>query len=138
MPVSTMAGWVGAAGAALAPLAALLHQTLLMRSVIHADETTPDTRKGGAAKRNYLWSYVSGEKTGDAVVCFEYLPGRGSQCPTPFLFGWSGHQVTDGYAAYTAMAKQNSGVVDTGCWSHVRRRFADFNQANHGPLSRGR
>ena len=73
LPISTMAGWVGAAGAALAPLAALLHQTLLTRSVIHADETTLqilDTRKGGAAKRGYLWSYVSGEKTGDAVACF--------------------------------------------------------------------
>lgn len=66
----------------LAPLVALLHQTLLTRSVNHADETTLhilDTRKGGTAKRGYLWSYVSGEKTGGAVVCFECLPGCGSQ-----------------------------------------------------------
>ncbi|EME8577341.1 IS66 family transposase [Salmonella enterica] len=94
LPVSTMAGWVGATDAALAPLAALLHQTLLTRSVIHADETTLqilDTRKGGAARRGYLWSYVSGEKTGDAVVCFECLPGRSSKYPTSFLSGWSGH-----------------------------------------------
>lgn len=102
LPVSTMAGWVGAAGAAMAPLAALLHQTLLTRSVTHADETTLqilDTRKGGAVRRGYLWSYVSGEKTGDTVVCFECLPGRGSQYPMSFLSGWSGHLVTDDYAS---------------------------------------
>lgn len=136
LPVSTMAGWVGAAGAALAPLAALLHQTLLTRPVIHADETTLqilDTRKGGTAKRGYLWSYVSGEKTGDAVVCFECLPGRGSQYPMSFLSGWSGHLVTDDYAAYKATAKQNPGIINAGCWSHVRRRFADLYKASHDP-----
>lgn len=117
-------------------MAALLHQTLLTRSVIHADETTLqllDTRKGGAAQRGYLWSYVSGEKTGDAVVCFERLPGRGSQYPTSFWSGWSGHLVTDDYAAYKAIAKQIPGVINTGCWSHVRRRFADLYKANHDP-----
>ncbi|MGR7464454.1 IS66 family transposase [Klebsiella aerogenes] len=55
----------------------------------------------------YLWSYVSGEKTGNAVVFFECLPGRGNQYPTSFLSGWSGLLVTDDYAAYKAMAKQN-------------------------------
>lgn len=40
LPVSTMAGWVGAAGVALNPLAELLHRELLTRSVLHADETT--------------------------------------------------------------------------------------------------
>lgn len=129
LPVSTMAGWGWAAGAALA---ALLHQTLLTRSVIHADETTLqilDTRRGGAAKRGY----VSGEKTGDAVVCFECLPGCGSQYPTSFLSGWSGHLLTDDYAAYKAMAKQNPGVFNAGCWSHVRRRFAGLYKANCDP-----
>lgn len=136
LPVSTMAGWVGAVGAALAPLAELLHQTLLTSSVIHADETTLqilDTRKGGAAKRGYLWSYVSGEKTRDAVVCFECLPGHDSQYPTSFLSGCSGHLVTDDYAAYKAMTKQNPGVVNNGCWSHVRRRFTDLYKANQDP-----
>ncbi|RTP84555.1 hypothetical protein EKN34_22490 [Enterobacter asburiae] len=76
---------------------------------------------------------LTGEKMGDAVVCFECLPGRGSQYSTSFLAGWSGHLVTDEYAAYKAMAKQNPGVVNTGCWSHVRRRFADLYKANHDP-----
>ncbi|ELP1056570.1 transposase, partial [Escherichia coli] len=41
---------VGAAGAALSPLAALLHRELINRPVVHADETTLkilNTKKGG-------------------------------------------------------------------------------------------
>lgn len=40
LPVSSMADMVGAAGAALSPLAALLHRELINRPVVHADETT--------------------------------------------------------------------------------------------------
>lgn len=136
LPVSTMAGWVGAAGAALAPLAALLHQTLLTRSVIHADETTQqilDTRKGGAAKRGYLWSYVSGEKNGGRGCLLRVSPRPWQPVSDLILSGWSGHLVTDDYAAYKAMAKQNPGIINTGCWSHVRRRFADLYKANRDP-----
>ncbi|HIE1977074.1 TPA: transposase, partial [Escherichia coli] len=53
LPVSTMADMVGVAGAALAPLAKLLHHELLTRGVIHADETSLiilDTRKGGKSR----------------------------------------------------------------------------------------
>ncbi|WP_161628781.1 IS66 family transposase [Budvicia aquatica] len=39
IPVSTLAGGVGAAGVALAPLAELLRLDLLKRTVVHADET---------------------------------------------------------------------------------------------------
>lgn len=39
LPESTLSDMVGAAGAALSPLAKLLHTKLLTRGVIHADET---------------------------------------------------------------------------------------------------
>lgn len=137
LPVSTMAaGWVGAAGVALTPLVALLHQILLTRSVIHADETTMqilDTKKSGTATQGYIWSYVSGGKTGDSIACFECHPGRGRQYPMAFLSDWSGYLVTDDYGAYKSMAKQNPGIVNAGCWSHVRRRFADLYKANRDP-----
>ncbi|WP_426009674.1 IS66 family transposase, partial [Enterobacter kobei] len=84
IPVSTMAGWVGAAGVALNPLAELLHRELLTRSVVHADETTMrilDTRKGGKTRSGYLWAYASGEKSGTAIVCFDSQTGRGHEHP---------------------------------------------------------
>ncbi|HAT1583187.1 TPA: transposase [Raoultella ornithinolytica] len=40
LSVSTIAGWVAAAGVALNPQAELLHRELLTRSVVHADEPT--------------------------------------------------------------------------------------------------
>lgn len=74
LPVSSMADMVGAAGAALSPLAALLHRELINRPVVHADETTLkilNTKKGGKSCSGYLWAYVSGERTGPSVVCFD-------------------------------------------------------------------
>lgn len=77
LPASSMADMVGAAGAALSPLAALLHRELMSRPVVHADETTLkilDTKKGGKSCTGYLWAYVSGERTGPSVVCFDCRP----------------------------------------------------------------
>lgn len=91
LPVSTMADMVGRAGAALKPLAESLHRMLLTRDVLHADETPLqilDTKKGGKARAGYLWAYVSGEKSGSAIVCFDSQPGRSSRYAVEYLKGW--------------------------------------------------
>ncbi len=79
IPRNTLSAWVGAVGVALAPLAQALHEELLSRDILHADETpltvlNPKTRK---AERHYLWTYASGEATGSVVVLFDCQPGRG-------------------------------------------------------------
>ncbi|EBW2622013.1 IS66 family transposase [Salmonella enterica subsp. enterica serovar Muenchen] len=136
LPVSTMAGWVGAAGVALNPLAELLHRELLTRSVLHADETTMrilDTRKGGKTRSGYLWAYASGEKSGPAIVCFDSQTGRGHEHPAAWLQGWSGSLVADGYITYGTLAKHDPGITLAGCWAHARRGFADLYKANKDP-----
>ncbi|EKI9930408.1 IS66 family transposase, partial [Salmonella enterica] len=136
LPVSTMAGWVGAAGVALNPLAELLHRELLTRSVLHADETTMrilDTRKGGKTRSGYLWAYASGEKSGPAIVCFDSQTGRGHEHPAAWLQGWSGSLVADGYITYETLAKHDPGITLAGCWAHARRGFADLYKANKDP-----
>ena len=113
LPVSTIAGWVGAAGVALNPLAELLHRELLTRSVVHADETSMrilDTHKGGKTRSGYLWAYASGEKSGPAIVCFDSQTGRGHEHPAAWLKGWHGSLVVDGYKAYVTLA-DNVGSV---------------------------
>ncbi|HAT7507020.1 TPA: transposase [Citrobacter braakii] len=45
-----------------------------------------------------MWAYVSGETTGDGVVCFDCQPGRAARYPEAWLASWSGILVTDGYA----------------------------------------
>ena len=49
----------GAAAGALEPLADMLRQALLKRTVVHADETPLlilDAKKGGKAHKGYLWA----------------------------------------------------------------------------------
>lgn len=135
IPVSTQAGWIGTAGVALEPLAALMRLELLKRTVLHADETPLlilDAKQGGKARKGYLWAYVSGEKTGPAIVCFDSQPGRAAHYPQAYLSGWSGSLVSDGYAAYHPL--NNGGdVVNVACWAHARRGFADLFKANQDP-----
>ncbi|MCX8980849.1 IS66 family transposase [Citrobacter portucalensis] len=136
LSVSTMAGWVGAAGVALNPLAKLLHRELLTRSVLHADETTMrilDTRKGGKTRSGYLWAYVSGEKSGPAIVCFDSQTGRGHEHPATWLKDWRGSLVVDGHTAYKTLAENVPGLTLAGCWAHARRGFADLYKANQDP-----
>ncbi|ELW4385303.1 IS66 family transposase [Salmonella enterica] len=136
LPVSTMADWVGRTGVALAPLAELLHKALLKRPVLHADETKMrilDTKKGGKTRSGYLWAYVSGEKSGPGIVCFDSQTGRGSEHPARYLEGWSGRLVVDGYPVYETLACQNKGMELAGCWAHARRNFADLWKASKEP-----
>lgn len=109
LPVSSMADMVGAAGAALSPLAALLHRELISRPVVHADETTLNilnTKKGGKSCSGYLWAYVSGERTGPSVVCFDCRTGRSHEYPENWLQGWGGTLVVDGHKAYRTLANK--------------------------------
>lgn len=136
LPVSTMADMVGRAGAALTPLAESLHGMLLTRDVLHVDETPLQiqaTRKGGKARAGYLLAYVSGEKSGPAIVCFDSQPGRSSAYPAAYLKDWAGNLVVDGYPAYETLAGQNKGLVLAGCWAHARRNFADLYKASKDP-----
>lgn len=135
IPASTQAGWVAAASVALAPLATLLQDALLTRSVLHADETPLlmlDAKRGGKARKGYLWAYVSGEKTGASIACFDSQPGRAAKYPQAYLQNWSGALISDGYAAYHPL--NNGGkVINVGCWSHARRGFSDLFKANKDP-----
>lgn len=132
-----MADMVGrAAGAALTPLAESLHRMLLTRDVLHADESPLqklDTKKGGKTRSGCLWAYVSGEKSGLAIVCFDSQPDRNSRYAVEYLKGWAGNLVVDGYAAYETLVGQNKGIAQTGCWTHARRNFADLYKASKDP-----
>lgn len=136
LPVSTMAGWVGAAGVALTPLAERLHQALLTRPVIHADETSMrilDTKKDGKSRSGYLWAYASGEKNGPAIICFDSQTGRGHEHPQAWLQDWHGYLVVDGFKAYETLADNAANITLVGCWAHARRGFADLHKASGDP-----
>lgn len=120
---STLADWVGACGAALAPIAQALKAQLLQAQVLHADESpiTILARKGEKT-RGYIWAYATGaHETVDAVV-YQIKEGRSGVHARDFLQHappmrridqqvddppkikrWSGHLVVDDYGGYKAL-----------------------------------
>jgi hypothetical protein len=57
---------------------------LLKRTVFHTYETPLlilDAKQRGKARKGYLWTYVSGEKTGPVIVSFDSQPGRAAKYP---------------------------------------------------------
>ncbi|EGW8557380.1 IS66 family transposase [Salmonella enterica] len=136
LPDSSLSDMVGVAGAALSPLAELLHTQLLTRGVIHADETGMrilDTKKGGKSRSGYLWCYASGERSGPQIVSFDCQTGRGHEHPENWLQGWSGTLVVDGHKAYRTLANKVPEITLAGCWSHARRGFAELYKMNKEP-----
>ena len=106
-----------------------LHESLLERKLVHADETpfeiVRDGRKAGT--NSYMWVYRSGkcdEKR--QVVLYDYQPTRSTEHPDKFLKNYSGTVFSDGYQAYHTLEKRRDGLKVAGCPVHAKRRFAEL------------
>lgn len=99
-----------------------LHEELLKREVIHADETTCQVlREEGktAQSTSYMWIYTSGTDGLPGIVMYEYQPGRGGIYPQTFLSGFHGLLQCDGYQGYNKVED----VLIACCLAHSRRKF---------------
>src|SRR6185436_8754791 len=103
---STLADWVGAASALLAPLLEALAKHVLSGYALHADDTpVPVLAPGtGRTKSGRLWTYVRDERSfgGEAApaVLFRYSPDRKGEHPLAHLRNFSGVLHADGYAGF--------------------------------------
>ena len=120
----TMSNWLlWAAKHLLTPVYERLHQELLKREVLHADETTLQVlhEPGKTAQsKSYMWLYRTSGDTGRPIVLYEYQPGRGACHPQTFLSGFKGYLHTDGYSGYHSLPDE---ITVVGCWAHARRKF---------------
>ncbi len=120
----TMSHWlVWSAEHLLKPVYDLLHQELLKRDVLHADETTLQVlhEPGKTAEsKSYMWLYRTSGDTNRPIVLYEYQPGRGACYPKAFLDGFKGYLHTDGYDVYHSLSDE---ITVVGCWAHARRKF---------------
>ncbi|MCM1236640.1 MAG: IS66 family transposase [Ruminococcus flavefaciens] len=120
----TMSNWlVWSAEHLLAPVYDRLHQELVGRDVLHADETTLQVlREPGksAQSKSYIWLYRTGGDTDRPIVLYEYQPSREKCHPREFLAGFRGYLHTDGYGAYHGLPPE---ITVVGCWAHARRKF---------------
>jgi transposase len=122
----TMANWIiRAAEDFLKPIYKLLRTDLLLREVLHADETTCQVLHEPGKKANtnsYMWLYQTSGDTIHPIILFEYQATRSSTHPKRFLEGWSGYLHADGYSGYHNLPP---GITVIGCWVHLRRKFTD-------------
>lgn len=132
---STLASWIGAAGAQLQPLVDALKGELLQCAVLQADETPVSRLAPGQGKthRSYLWSYVSGEFESLKAVVYDFTDSRSGDNARSFLGNWRGKLVCDHYGGYKASFVQ--GVTEVGCMAHARRNFTDLYKASKSPVA---
>lgn len=119
----TLANWcILATKKYLLPIFVRLHEELLKRDIIHADETTCQVlREDGkeAQSTSYMWIYSSGSDGLPGIVLYEYQPGRSGVYPQKFLDGFHGKLQCDGYQGYNKVED----VQLICCSAHARRKF---------------
>ncbi|MBW0008231.1 MAG: IS66 family transposase [Sphingomonas sp.] len=139
LDVSTLADWVGASTATLAPLVELIRRHVLNADRLHGDDTTVPVLAKHKTVTGRLWTYVrddrpSGGKDAPAAL-FYYSRDRGGEHPRRHLTGWSGILQADAYAGFGELydGRRSPGpIAEAACWAHARRKFfvlADLRQA---------
>ena len=122
---ATLANWVIKCGIDyMEPVYGHLHQCLLERDIIHADETPCQVLKedGKAAQsRSYMWLYGSGNDGLPPIRLYDYQPSRGGYHAEEFLKGFSGYLICDGFSGYNKL----KGVIRCGCLAHMRRYWKE-------------
>ena len=109
LPRETMANWIiYVAGNYFYPIYERLHEELLKRDLVHADETTCQVlrEKGRTAEQtSYMWLYTTGSDAPTPIVLYDYQPSRKGSCAQNFPEGFRGLVQCDGYQGYNKLGK---------------------------------
>ena len=118
---ATLANWVIKCGLDyMEPVYERLHEHLLERDIIHADETPCQVLKEDgktAQSKSYMWLYGSGNDGLPPIRLYDYQPGRGGYHAKTFPEGFSGYLTCDGFSGYNKLRN----VTRCGCLAHMRR-----------------
>jgi len=142
LDVSTMADWVGACTATLAPLVVLIRAHVMAADRIHGDDTTVPVLAKGKTVTGRLWTYVRDDRpfAGPAppAAIFYYSPDRGGEHPQKHLAGYAGILQADAYAGFNELyheGRKPGPVTEAGCWAHGRRKLFELAQLARSPLA---
>ena len=140
--LSTLADWVGACTATLAPLVTLIRAHVLAAERIHGDDTTVPVLAKGKTITGRLWTYVRDDQpfSGRAppAATFFYSRDRGGVHPAQHLAGYSGILQADAYAGFRelyASERASGPIVEALCWAHGRRKFFELAELARAPLA---
>ncbi len=142
LDVSTMADWVGACTATLAPLTALIRAHVLAGERIHGDDTTVPVLAKTKTSTGRLWTYVRDDRPfgGPAppAAVFHYSPDRRGEHPQKHLLAYAGILQADAYAGFQDLyhpGRKPGPVTEAGCWAHGRRKLFELAQLARAPLA---
>jgi transposase len=142
LDVSTLADWVGACSATLAPLVTLIRVHVMAGGRIHGDDTTVPVLARGKTITGRLWTYVRDDRPfgGEAspAAIFHYSADRGGAHPRQHLAGYAGILQADAYAGFNelyAPRRLPGPITEAGCWAHSRRKFFSLAEIAKAPLA---
>ena len=142
LDVSTLADWVGACSATLAPLVTLIRAHVMAGGRIHGDDTTVPVLARGKTVTGRLWTYVRDDRpfAGEAspAAIFHYSADRGGAHPRQHLACYAGILQADAYAGFNelyAPRRLPGPITEAGCWAHSRRKFFSLAEIAKAPLA---
>lgn len=142
LDVSTLADWVGASAATLAPLVDEIEQHIFVAERIHTDDTTVPVLAKNQCTTGRLWTYVRDDApfggTAAPAALFYYSPDRGGEHPAKHLARYSGLMQADAYSGYNRLytaSRQPGLIVEAACWAHARRKFFELAELQKAPLA---
>lgn len=138
LPRATLANWMIQAGTLIQPLINLMRDRLLAYDIVQMDETPVQVLKEAgktAQSKSYLWVQRGGPPD-QAIILYDYDPGRSAGVPKRLLEGFSGYLQTDGYDGYNAVVAVN-GLTHIGCMAHARRKFSEAVKAQGRKKKKG-
>jgi transposase len=120
----TMANWlIKCSDDWLLPIWQELKRRLLLRDILHSDETSIQVlRESGkrAQSKSSMWHYRTSGDAEEPIALMEYRPDKRALNPERFLAGYSGYLHTDGAEGYHHLG---GSIIPVGCWAHMRRKF---------------
>jgi transposase len=142
LDVSTLADWVGACTAALAPLTELIRLHVMAAERLHGDDTTVPVWAKGKTVTGRLWTYVRDDRPfgGPAppAAIFFYSRDRTAEHPNRHLVGYGGILQADAYAGFNDLyrpGRKPGPITEAACWAHGRRKLFDLAQLAKAPLA---
>jgi hypothetical protein len=139
---STLADWVGASTATLAPLVELIRRHVLTATRIHGDDTTVPVLAKERTITGRLWTYVRDDRPfagpDPPAAVFFYSRDRGGEHPSRHLASYTGILQADAYAGFGDLydAGRNPGpITEAACWAHARRKFFVLADVARAPLA---
>ncbi len=127
--VKTLWNLCWAVGEHLQPVADKIRLEILNENFcVHADETPWPVQ--GKDSNGYMWSISN-----MAGSYYAFEPTRSGKVIEELLKGFTGVVMSDGFSGYNRL-KVNSEISQANCWSHVRRKFFDIEDASPGGPAR--